>query len=274
MYPTDVSPRQWHVLKAILPPSPRVGRPYRDHRQVVNGILWRLRHGTPWREIPPRYGPWQTCYDRFRRWDRDGTWRRLLRQLQGRRAASIDWHALALDSTHVRAHRSARGARHPDGDEGLGRTRGGLTSKLHLLADQHARPLAVRLTAGPASDPAHLRPTLDELAIPIGPGRVRRRPRRLLLDRAYGARCYRQQLRRLHIQVVCPERRDARTNRLRKGARGGRPTAFDAVAYRGRNVVERCINRLKDFRCIATRYDKRGRCFLTGVLVVMILLWL
>lgn len=271
---TGLTPRQWQVLETTLPPNPRRGRPFRDHQQVINGILWRLRYGTPWHCIPPQFGPWQTCYDRFRRWERDGTWQRILEHLQALDASSINWDAFALDTTHIKAHRSAQGARHPEGNEGLGRSRGGATSKLHLVADQHARPLAVRLTPGHASDGANLLPTLAEVRVRVASGRVRRRPRRVVVDRAYGFGVYRRHLRRLGIGMVCPERKDAKANRLRKGRQGGRPPAFDAEAYRGRNTVERCINRLKDFRCIATRYEKRGRSFLACVLVAMIVVWL
>lgn len=79
---------------------------------------------------------------------------------------------------------------------------------------------------------------------------------------------------RRRIRCVCPERRDAMQHRLRKGQRGGAPPRFDPVAYKGRNVVERAINRLKDFRAVATRYDKRGHNFLAAVTVASILLWL
>lgn len=76
------------------------------------------------------------------------------------------------------------------------------------------------------------------------------------------------------MRCVCPERRNARKNRLRKGRQGGAPPRFDAVAYEGRNVVERAINRLKDFRAVATRYEKRGHNFLAAVIVATIMLWL
>lgn len=73
---TDLSEKQWRQLESHLPGDPHRGHAYVDHRRVLNGILWRLKTGAPWRDVPARYGPWQTCYDRFVRWSRDGTWQR------------------------------------------------------------------------------------------------------------------------------------------------------------------------------------------------------
>lgn len=131
------------------------------------------------------------------------------------------------------------------------------------------------LSGGQASDGTFLEPLLDRIRVGRpGRGRPRKRPTTLRMDKAYGARKYRQLLHRRKIRCVCPERKDAQKARLRRGCRGGRPPKFDAEAYKGRQVVERGFNRFKDFRGIATRYDKRGQQFLAAVQVVAIMLWL
>lgn len=90
-----------------------MGRPVRDRRQVVNGILWKLSTGAAWRDLPERYGPWKTIYERFRHWSADGTWDRLLAHVQQHSDAigQVHWTIACLDSTTVRAHQHAAGAR-------------------------------------------------------------------------------------------------------------------------------------------------------------------
>jgi transposase len=100
------------------------------------------------------------------------------------------------------------------------------------------------------------------------------RPSSLRVDRAYGARKPRKTIQHRHIRCICPEREDAKAARLRRGSRGGSPPTFNPEDYKGRNVVERAINRLKDFRAVATRYDKRGHNFLAAVTVAAIVVWL
>jgi transposase len=95
-----------------LPENGRRGQQWKDHRKVINGILCKLRTGAPWRDLPERYGPWQTCYDRFVRWRRDGTWDRLLAHAQTKSDAvgEVEWE-VSVDSTVARAHQHAAGAR-------------------------------------------------------------------------------------------------------------------------------------------------------------------
>jgi transposase len=110
----ELTDAQWERLAPLLPPQkPPTGKPNKDHRTVVNGILWRLKTGAPWRDLPERYGPWQTAYSRFRRWQRAGVWDRLLAALQRDADArgDLDWALHFLDGTTIRAHPHAAGAK-------------------------------------------------------------------------------------------------------------------------------------------------------------------
>ncbi len=110
----ELTDDQWTRLAPHLPPQkPPTGKPNRDHRTVVNGILWKLRTGAPWRDLPERYGPWQTAYTRFRRWQQAGVWDRALAALQADADArgELDWSLHFLDGTTIRAHPHAAGAK-------------------------------------------------------------------------------------------------------------------------------------------------------------------
>jgi transposase len=109
----DLTEAQWARLAPLLPVGIKSGRPpVHSKRQLIDGIRWRTRAGVPWRDVPERYGPWQTVYGLFRNWQRDGTWRRILTQLQARADAEglITWD-VSVDSTVNRAHQHAAGAR-------------------------------------------------------------------------------------------------------------------------------------------------------------------
>ena len=107
-----------------------------------------------------------------------------------------------------------------------------------------------------------------------GPGRPASRPTRVIADKGYSSRAIRAWLRRRHIPTTIPERRDQQANRQRKGRAGGRPPAFDPTAYKRRNVVERCFNQLKQYRAIATRYDKTATSYRGMIDLATLLIWL
>ncbi|MFI2184111.1 IS5 family transposase [Streptomyces sioyaensis] len=303
----DLTEQEWACLEPPLPVSNRRCGRWRDHRQVINGVLHRVRTGVQWRDLPERFGPWKTVHKRHLQWSADGTWERLLQQIQAVADAegSIDWD-VSVDSTVMRAHQHAAGARKApplavsrkgDGDgtsgrsgmggparppggggassEGLGRSRGGFTTKVHLSADGRCRPLSLVVTPGQRADCTQFEPVMEKIRVPrIGVGRPRTRPDSVSADKAYSSRHTRAYLRKRGIRHVIPEKVDQAANRIKRGSHGGRPPGFDRERYKQRNVVERAINKLKGFRAAATRYDKRGHVFLGSVTFAAVIIWL
>jgi transposase len=131
------------------------------------------------------------------------------------------------------------------------------------------------LTAGQAGDNPQLLPLLDGIRVARrGPGRPRCRPDAVLADKAYSHPSTRQALRRRRVVFVSPQRADQIARRAAQGSHGGRPPVFDAELYKQRNVVERCFNRLKQFRGLATRYAKRVAYYQAELTIAAIVLWL
>lgn len=160
-------------------------------------------------------------------------------------------------------------------DHAIGRSRGGLTTKTHALVDGNGLPLVIALTPGQANDSPALPKLLAELRVPrLGPGRPRTTPVALRADKAYSARGHRAHLRSRGITAVIPEPSDQVRHRKNKGSCGGRPVAFDASDYKNRNVVERAFNHMKNWRGLATRYDKHAVVYRGGVVLAAIMLWL
>src|SRR5438874_7074035 len=133
---------EWTAIKPMLPNKPR-GVPRVNDRRVLNGIFWVLRSGAPWRDLPDNFGPYTTCYNRFVRWRRAGVWAKIMSALAGAHNAAVQM----IDTSIVRVHQHGacitRNRR-----QSMGRSRGGLTSKIHAVVDTNGLPIRLALTAG------------------------------------------------------------------------------------------------------------------------------
>lgn len=144
-----------------------------------------------------------------------------------------------------------------------------------MLVDDAGRPLVVMVSPGQAGDSPGLLKMLAQLRIARrGPGRPRTRPNLLRGDKAYYSRGNRSELRRRGIKTVIPEPADQAGHRRRRGSHGGRPVTYDALEYKGRNVVERGFNVLKQWRALATRFDKHALTYRGAIVLAAILTWL
>jgi transposase len=236
----------WDRLAAALAAvKSRAGAPPKQgDRDFIEAVLHVARTGEPWRDLPERFGRWDAVYQRFRRWEKAGRWRALFAQLPDDLQAVRE---VFFDSSVVRAHPHAAGALKRKGGQeaqALGRSRGGFGTKVHLAAADEKTALAVVLTPGQAGDA----PRYPELiagvpeACPVQAGAA---------DRSYDSDAIRADLKRRGIEPVIPPRSNRKES-----------IPYDKAKYRRRNKVERLFNRLKQFRRIATRYDKLDETFL------------
>jgi transposase len=243
----ELADYEWAAIKPLLPSKPR-GVPRVDDRRVLNGIFWVLRSGAPWRDLPDNFGPYTTCYNRFVRWRRAGVWGGLMNAL----AATHDVAVQMIDTSIIRVHQHAacigRNRR-----QSMGRSRGGLTSKIHAVVDTNGLPVRLALSAGEAHDNRLAGKLLSRLKA----GTM------LLADRGYDA----DWIRALAAKKCAWANIPPRSNR-------NDPICFSPYLYRARNLVERFFNKIKQCRRVATRYDKLAANYLAFIQLASIRLWL
>jgi transposase len=148
-----------------------------------------------------------------------------------------------------------------------------LSTKIHHLVEGHGLPLVIAVAAGQANDTPAALPLLAQLRVSRLIGRPRTRPDRLRGDKAYSSRAIRAHLRQRGIVAVIPEPADQAGHRKRRGSRGGRPPAFDPADYRNRNVIERRFCHLKQWRGLATRYDKLATVYRAAAVLNAVIAW-
>ncbi|MEH0875758.1 IS5 family transposase [Pectobacterium cacticida] len=256
----DFPDEAWTLISPMLPPergSSKGGRPYFAHRRVMNGIFWVPCSGAPWRDLPERYGHWKTIYNRFNRWSKTGVmnsiFNKLLQILDEK--ALIDWDVIALDGSNVRALKAAAGAqkKHPDEleDHGLGRSRGGFGTKIHLATDGTGLPLSFCLSGGQAHESQYAETLLNRVGVIRQSGYLKSRPKAVLADKGYSSNSLRIRLKK-GIKVVIPFKSNEKASQDRR-----------RCLSKKRNVVERCFAILKENRRIATRSEKTARNYLS-----------
>src|SRR5271157_1118305 len=262
----ELSDQQWTRIAPLLPHRThhdQAGHPFNDPRPILNGILWILHTGAPWRDLPERYGPWETVFVRFNGWREDGTWVRIVTSLlddlddQGQ----IDHDLWCIDASVIRVSRAAAGAKKKGSnsrqlggpkwaqmreplDHALGRSRGGFGTKIHLVCDSHGFIVAIHITAGQTHESKAFESTMARRLFHHRQGKGRW-PRQLAADKGYSYPRIRLWCGKGRIKAVIPTRGDQ-----------PRDEQFDKATYRQRHIVEQVVGWYKEYRSLGTRHEK------------------
>ena len=238
----EITAEQFADIEHCLPTQR--GNVSMSNLNVLNAILYVAEHGCKWRGLPKRFGNWHTIYTRMNRWSKAGVLDRVFEQLQRSQVVRIQIEAVSLDSHHHQgASRRHRGAK-KNGPQAIGKSRGGWTTKVHMVAADARTAITFALSPGQAHDGPEGRALLASLGAPS-------RPLHLLMDRAYDGNETRQLALDLgFIPVVPPPRTRVE------------PWEYDREMYKRRNEVERLFRRLKGFRRIFSRFDKLDVMFI------------
>jgi transposase len=244
----EISDALWERLEPLLP-GRKGGRGgvAADNRLFLNAVWYVARTGIPWRDLPERFGLWDTVYQRFHRWCRKRVWQRLFAAVQD---PDLEW--LLLDSTVVRAHAHAAGMNGGSDDQALGRSRGGFGTKIHLAVDALGNPVTIHLSPGQDADITHAETLLAD-----------HHPEAVLADKGYDSDGFVAAVERRGAEAVVPPKK----NRVE-------PREYDRYLYKQRCGVEQTVGLLKQCRRVATRYEKTARNFLGMVLFAAIMIWL
>jgi len=217
---------------------------------MVEAMVYVLRTGCPWRDLPSLYGSWGSVYTRWRRWGQCGLWAKMLAVLARRARGALRF----LDASHIKVHQDASNPAGGQQNQAIGRTKGGLNTKLTAWVDGWGRAVALHLAPGQRADVR----AVQEAAWPRG-----LRGKRVVADKGYDSDGFRAWLGGHGARNCIPPR-----------ARRHRPATWHRGYYRRRHQVENFFQRAKRYRRIGTRYDKRDLYFLSFVQLVAILDWL
>ena len=239
-YHKEITDAQWKRIKSVFEKRAKVGRPSLNPRIVFNALMWLLKSGARWRDLPARYGNWNSIYHKFRLWCKLGLFERLMKIIN---ADAQEATLLAIDSTFCKVHQSACSGLK---NQAIGSSRGGKNTKIHVLLNERMQVLNMVLTGGQVHDSE---PVLELL------GNFNLVGKKILADKAYSSEQIRWYLQQQGAIACIPDKANFRVKHF-----------FDAELYKQRNIVERFFQRIKNYRHIATRFDKLALCFENFVL--------
>ena len=235
-----VSDTVWEKIEPLLP-GRKSDRSVtaKDNRLFLEAVLWRVRAGLPWRDLPAAFGPWNSVFTRVRRWVRAQVFDRLFQALSG----EPDVASAMIDGTIVTVHHKASGARGGAKKNAIGRSRGGLTTKIVALVDALGTLVRFVLLPGQRHDTVGVAPLIEGVSFDA-----------LLGDKAFDADWLRAELDDRGAAAVIPPRSNRKVM-----------IDYDTEMYRWRHLVENYFARSKEFRSIATRYDKTAESFSANI---------
>lgn len=241
---------QWVRISDLLPGrAGTVGVTAKDNRRFLEAVLYRYRTGIPWRDLPSYFGHWRVVHTRFSRWAKKGVWTKIFKHL----AADADNEYAMIDSSIVRAHQHSAVAIKNRDAQAIGRSKGGLSTKINTVVDALGNPVNFVLTPGQACDLDGSDKLLPEL-----------KAQKIMADKAYDAKeRVIEPLLAAGKEIVIPSKKNRK-----------QPREFDHELYKARHLIENFFCKLKHFRAIATRYDKTARNFLAAILLVSSTIWL
>ncbi|UAA37196.1 IS5 family transposase [Paraneptunicella aestuarii] len=245
---TMLTDNAWKKLKNVLKESGRVYNKY-EHRNTLEGILYRMRTGIQWRDLPPEFGLWNTIFRRFNLWSKKGVLEKLLSTL----AKESDTEWLFIDGSIVKAHQdSARSGRKDE--EAIGKSRGGNSTKIHLAVDSGGLPVYFELSGGQVNDIVHAESLISHAST----------AQHVVADKGYDSEVLRDFIENKGSQSQIPRKQNSRIGN----------SQMEWCLYRYRHLVENAFMKIKKYRAVATRYDKLARNYRSIVALAFVMMWL
>lgn len=239
---------QWERIRDLLPgKTSDCGVTAKDNRHFLEAVLWIVRTGAPWRDLPEYFGYWHRVYVRYNRWSHKDIWTKIFQTV----SADPDLEYLMVDGSIVRVHQHGA-VKNAQADEAQGKSRGGLSTKIHAVVDALGNPLKLLLTGGEASEYGQANALIDGYQAGF-----------VLADKGYDSDSFIMAIRTSGASAVIPPRRNRLIQR-----------DYDKYLYKERNLVERLFQKLKHFRRIATRFERLARNYSSMLALVSTVIWL